>query len=151
MEWFTDIASHLSGLPWWAVLIVILSSIACTKGVDALLKYLGFSFEVRKYDNAQKKIERDALVEELKSRIEKLEQNSDKQSEKLDEAYRKLDIATEAHSKCEVEQEKLRGELNVMKEKVARLEDHDKANKKQVEAVKEEIAKRESSRATGEP
>ena len=27
MEWFTSIASSLSGLPWWAILLVVLLSI----------------------------------------------------------------------------------------------------------------------------
>lgn len=121
MEWFTNIASSLSGLPWWAVLIVVLLSIACTKGVDALLRIWGARLEEKKYDDAHEQTGYDALVAELKSRIEKLEGLVDKQADKLD-------AATKAHANCEVEQAKLRGELDVMKEKVSRLETHDQAN-----------------------
>ena len=134
MEWFTDIASSLSGLPWWAVLIVVLLSVALTKGVDALLKIWRAKLDERQYDDAHEKPAQDALVAELKGRIEKLEGLVDKQSDKLD-------ATTRAHANCEVEQERLRGELNVMKEKVAALERHDRVNQEQVKVLAEELKK----------
>jgi chromosome segregation ATPase len=132
MEWFTHIASSLSGLPWWAVLVVVLLSVALTKGVDALLKIWRAKLEERQYDDIHEKPAQDALVAELKGRIEKLEGLVDKQSDKLD-------AATKAHANCEIEQEKLRGELNVMKVKVAALERHDQANKEHVKVVEEAV------------
>ena len=131
MEWFTSIASSLSGLPWWAVLLVVLLSIGFTKGVDAILKLMNFGMDKQKYEDAKHQIEEDALVAELKNRIDKLESIVEKTSAKLD-------VATAAHTKCEIEQERLRGDLNVMKEKVAALERHDVANKEHTEKLKQE-------------
>lgn len=139
MEWFTNIASSLSGLPWWAVLIVVLLSVALTKGVDAVLKIWRAKLEERQYEDAHEKPAQDALVAALNDRIEKLERVVDKQSDKLD-------ATTRAHANCEVEQEKLRGELNVtrgelnvMKEKVAALERHERVNQEQVKVLAEEL------------
>jgi predicted nucleic acid-binding Zn-ribbon protein len=135
MEWFTNIASSLSGLPWWAILLVVLLSIACTKGIEALLRVWGFQLDWKKYTDAQQKVRDDALVEELKKRIDKLESIVDTQTNKLD-------IATAAHTKCEIEQERLRGDLNVMKEKVAMLERHDATNKEHTEQLKAETQRK---------
>lgn len=137
MEWFTSIASSLSGLPWWAVLLVVLLSVALTKGVEAVLRVWGFQFDWKKYTDAQRKVKEDALVAELKLRIDKLEAA-------ITRANEKLDTATAAHLKCEIEQERLRGELNVMKEKVSALERHDRANKEQVAMTQEDIRKLEA-------
>jgi chromosome segregation ATPase len=139
MEWFTSIASSLSGLPWWAVLLVVLLSIGFTKGVEALLRVWGVQFDWKKYSDAQHKVKEDALVEELKKRIDKLETIVTKAGEELK-------TATAAHLKCEIEQERLRGELNVMKVKVEALERHDAANKEHTEQLKQktEILKNET-------
>lgn len=141
MEWFTSVAGSLSGLPWGAVLVVILVSIACTKGVDALIKVWKARREDRQYDHAHEKTGYDALVEELKNRIEKLEGVVEKQSDKLD-------AATKAHADCEVKHALLSGQVEVMKQKIARLEDHDAANKKQKQVwdtAIEKIAKGDSA------
>lgn len=53
----------------------------------------------------------------------------------------KLEIARDAHAKCEVETEKVKGQLAVMQEKIDRLSKHDEATKKQIAKNIEEIEK----------
>jgi chromosome segregation ATPase len=121
MEWFGSIATSLIGLPWWAVFTIIAGSIGCTKGVDALLRIRSNRLEERMYEDEHEKARYEAVIEVLEARIEKLEGIVDKQSVKLE-------AASEALRKCEIEHERSRGELNVMKVKVDALERHDKQN-----------------------
>lgn len=145
MEWFTNIAPSLTGLPWPAVFIVVLLTIGLTKGVAALLKYLGFGFEREKYRDGLKKQERDALVQELTKRVDKLEAL-------LEKTTTELEVARAAHSKCEVEQARLQGKLdaqsermNAMQIQIDGLMRHEKVNvehqKQLAEIVKEETGK----------
>jgi predicted nuclease with TOPRIM domain len=145
MEWFTTITPSLSGLPWWAVFVVVLVTIGLTKGVPALLKYLGFGFEREKYRDGLRKAERDALVEELRKRVDKLESLVDKTTGELNKAR-------EAHSKCEIEQAKLQGKLDAQSERMNHMQTqinslmkHDIANAQNTKhlaaIVKEETGK----------
>ena len=134
MEWLDQI-KNLS-LPWYATVPIVVLTIICTKGITAYLAYRKSLLEERQYDDGQTKAGYEALIAELKNRVDKLEGLVDKQA-------MKLDAATAAHAKCEVNCAELRGELNVtrgelnvMKEKVSRLEAHDKANKENVEKLK---------------
>lgn len=130
MEWIGNLPSY--GLPWWAVFVLMLLTWLSKYGIDSWVRYRKAELEERQYDDGETKAGYQALVTELKNRIEKLEGIVDRQSTKLD-------AATEAHAKCEIEQERLRGELNVMKEKVAALERHDKANAQNVEQLKQAV------------
>lgn len=142
MEWISGV--NLAGLPWWAVFVIALLTFAATKGIDALIRWRKNRMEERQYDDGQAKAWGEALIEELRNRIEKLEGIVEKQNGKLD-------TATAAHAKCEVEQERLRGELNVMKEKVARLESHDQKNAEHVAGFKEALKQIDPEAATKVP
>lgn len=145
MEWFTDIAPSLTGLPWPAVFVVVLLTIGLTKGVTALLKYLGFGFEREKYRDGIKKQEHDALVEELKDRIDALakEVSEVKQEAREDRltASRLLADEKAAHVECKIAVAELRGEVRLAQQRIAALERHDKNNIKQVEVLQESIRK----------
>jgi len=160
MEWFTQIAGSLSGLPWWAVLIVVVLSVAATKGVDGLLRVLGFGFEREKYRDTKKKAEKDALVEELKDRIDKLEQAlTDMQqshNEERSTAAKALAAEQAAHARCRIEQEQLRGDLRVQAEKlntmqvqIDRLFSHDKANREHAANLDAKIKEAEARSSAG--
>jgi predicted nuclease with TOPRIM domain len=144
VEW--DWVTHIGGLglPWFATAAIILLTVLSTKGVDALLKWRKSILEERQYVDGHQQLVHDALVEELKTRIEKLESIVDKTSEKLERA-------TVAHVKCEIEQERLRGELNVMKLKVERLENHDKRNTEHVEGLKNVLVEKAVSKIMDPP
>jgi chromosome segregation ATPase len=138
-EWLTQIFTAASGLPWWAMFVVILVTIACTKGIDAALKWKKAQFDERQYDGTEAREAREALVEELKDRIAKLETLCEQNSKMLHEA-------NTAHAKCEVQQEALRGEIRVQAEQIKRMEfqlarlwKHDEANQKHVEQLQETV------------
>lgn len=137
MEGLTDILPHISGLPWVATFIIVLFTLACSKGIDALLKWRKSNLEERQYDDNETKMAREALVKELRERIEKLEKAIDV----LQTTYREERITSSrllseeraAHAKCEISMAELKGDMRVMQEKVKRLEKHDEVNKEQIE------------------
>ena len=124
----------LSGLPWYAAAAIIVLSVLCTKGIDALLKLRKSKLEERQYEDGQAKAAQDALVAELKEQVKELKADMSGMLSEL------KDVRT-AHTKCEVQQAELRGELNVMKEKVARLESHDEANRQNKAVLKDALKK----------
>jgi hypothetical protein len=144
MDWFTSIAGSLSGLPWWAVLLVVLLSVLATKGVDGFLKVWGFGFERQKYQDAREDKEHDALVDELKDRIVKLESAIDSIQKSFSEermtAARLLAEEKAAHTKCQLEQESLRGDVRVMQEQIKGLLRHDQVNKDGLNELKAKVA-----------
>lgn len=137
MDWWSNISMH--GLPWWAILVLLLFIGACREGIPALLKYYGFGFEREKYRDGLKKQEHDALVDELKIRIEELakeieEVKREAKEERLTSAKLLADERA-AHAKCQLDMAELRGDIRVMQEKIKRLENHDEANKQNVEKL----------------
>ena len=156
MDWFTGLLPTLSGLPWYAAAGIIVLSILATKCVDGVLKLWRFGFDREQYFNALEQKEHDALVDELKDRIDEMAKEiAEIKRESRDErmTYGKL-LAEEkaAHSKCQIEQEQLRGDLRVQAEKlnlmqvqIDRLMSHEKTNaehaRKLAAIVKEETGK----------
>ncbi len=155
-DWITNIGISAAGLPWWAVFVLMAVAGIARELIPALLKVLGFTFEREKYKDGLKAMEHDALVKELKDRIDKLENLvTDLQREGREDrlnAARLLAEEKTAHSKCQIEQEQLRGDLrvhsermNTMQVQLDRLLSHDKANtehtKKLAEIVKAETGK----------
>ena len=143
MEWFTSLLPSLAGLPWYAVAAIVILSITATKGVDGLLKLWRFGFEREKYQDDQENKEHDALVNELKKRIEELakEIGEVKREAREDRLSSSRLLADEkaAHAKCQIDMAELRGEVRVMQEKIKRLEKHDAANEKHVEDLKAKL------------
>ncbi len=136
MDWLPNI--RLDGVPWWAAFALMLLTFLATKGVDGVLKIWMFIFDREKYFDTQKKSGEDALRKAHEDRIAALENSHLALTGKLEK--------TEAeHVKCQIEQERLRGQVNVLNEKVERLEGHDKNNientKKLAEIVKKETGK----------
>jgi predicted ribosome quality control (RQC) complex YloA/Tae2 family protein len=138
-EWLTQIFTAASGLPWWAMFVVILVTIACTKGIDAALKWKKAQFDERQYDGTEAREAREALVTELKDRIEKLETLCQQNAKDLTDSHA-------AHAKCEIQQAELKGEIRVQDEKIKRmelqierLEKHEKVNEKHVEVLADAV------------
>lgn len=144
MEWFPSIAGSLSGLPWWAILLVVLLSVAATKGVDGLLKLWRFGFEREQYQDKICHEEESALVDALKDRIDALEKTlSSIQVEFREErvaAAKLLAAEQAAHAKCQIEQESLRGDVRVMQEQIKSLLRHDASNKDGLNELKAKVA-----------
>lgn len=155
MEWITHITAAMLKLPWPAAVMVILALWAAREGVPALLKLLGFGFEREKYKDAQKAKEHDALVDELKDRIEKLEEllasiQHDQREERVASA-KALASEVAAHAQCQIQQEALKGDLRVQAEriktlevKIEVLERHDRAGKEHLESLSEALKQVES-------
>lgn len=132
MEWFTNLLPALNNLPWWVVALLIFFGMLLTKGFTVLQWWSGSRFEERKYDDAKEEKEHSALVDELRNRIEKLETD-------FRDALTELKQAKDDHVKCQLEQERMRGEMNVMKERLDRIMAHEQRNVKQVETLKEAV------------
>lgn len=136
MDWLPNIS--LAGVPWWAAFALMLLTFIATKGVDGVLKIWTFIFDREKYYDLQKKSGEDALRKAHEDRIAALESSHSSLSGKLEQSQAD-------HLKCQIEQERLRGQVNVLNEKVARLEGHDKANQdntlKLAKIVEEETGK----------
>lgn len=122
-----------AGLPWPATLVVVIVTVFATKVVDGWLKIRKASFDEEQYRDGKTEEGYKALITELKQRIDKLETIVAKQSDKLD-------AAQAAHRKCEVEQAELKGKIEVMQEKWARLEAHDKKNSEHIEQLKKAVS-----------
>jgi predicted S18 family serine protease len=139
VEWFTQIAGSLAGLPWWAVLIVVILSVGATKGVDGLIKLLRFGFEREQYQDAQQDKEHDALVDTLKERIDKLESTlttiQDEFRQERLAAANLLAAEQKAHAKCQIETESLKGDIRVMKLQIEVLMRHEKRNTESIEKL----------------
>lgn len=148
MEWFAQIAGSLSGLPWWAVLLVVVLSVGATKGIDGCLKLLRFWFEREKYQDKICHEEESELVRSLNERIDKLEKAlTDLQRESREEriaAASLLAAEQAAHAKCQIEQEQLRGDIRVMKKDIEALQRHEIAGKQHVEKLAEVVKHVES-------
>ncbi len=138
MDWITNIVTSGASLPWPAVVGLLLFCGIIREAIPAALKVMGFSFEREKYKDAEAKAARDALVEDLKKQINGL-------CDEVNQLSKKLEISNTAHSKCEIEQEKIRGDLRVMQVQIDALMRHDKANadntKKLAEIIKDETGK----------
>jgi len=120
-DWLTSIGITAAGMPWWATIALLLLAAISRELIPKLLLWKNANLQERQYDDGQVKAGYEALVAELKSRVEKLEGLVEKTNNKLD-------ASQAAHANCQVEQEKLRGEMNVMKVEIERLKNHDEAN-----------------------
>jgi chromosome segregation ATPase len=130
MEWITNIASY--GLPWWAVFIVILLTWLSTKGVDAWIKFRKTRLEERQYEDVQVREVHTALEAELRKQIEELRTDFRAVLEELKQA--RAD-----HVDCKLEQERLRGHVALLQEKVARLEGHDKRGEEHIKSLRDAV------------
>lgn len=114
-----------------------LLTLACTKGVDALLKMRKAkqeeSMEDKKYEDGQEALAfqearaaYDRLLKEVEARVIALETALTNVSAELKETRKE-------HVACQVEQERLRGEIRVLQVQVDRLKDHDVRTQQQIE------------------
>ncbi len=136
MDWLQGI--RLDGVPWWAAFALMLLTFAATKGIDALIKLWKVKQEERQYADGQTKEGYVALIADLKEQVKELKGN-------VQSVLAELKDVRAAHINCEINHAELRGIVNVLNEKVSRLEGHDKANadntKKLAEIVKAETGK----------
>lgn len=139
MDALTSIATAASGLPWWAAFVVAMATLAVTKGIDAAIRWRRSRLDERQYIDGETKAGYQALIEELKNRIDKLELA-------VGSALGELKDARLAHAKCEVEQAALKGKLevqaermNTMQEKLDALVRHEKVQFTHVENIKQRI------------
>jgi chromosome segregation ATPase len=124
-----------------------LLTLACTKGIDAIIKYRKDSREDRQHEREGVLAEEsvaikvyEQVVEQLTQRVATLEQQivvmqtaSVAQAASMQAARDAQDAAAHAiHLECVKEQERLRGEVNVLREQVERLKTHDARNQEQV-------------------
>jgi hypothetical protein len=162
MDTVSDITTSLTGMPWYAAAFLILLSVLCTKGVDALLKLQRSRFEEQQYEDSEVKSAREALVQELKQRIEKLEQAiSNMQAAYQAERISNSSMLAEeraAHAKCQLDREQLRGDLRVQHERLNtiqlqldRLLKHDERNEENVKGLKEAVKHLDIEAATKLP
>jgi len=140
MPELTDIMPSLTGLPWPAVFGIVLLTVLLTRGPGAFTTVWNFFFDREKYRDGRHKQEQDVVVTILEKRIAKLEED-------FKEAISELKQTRSQHVNCEIEQERLRGQINVLTEKVARLEGHDKANADQIKGNIAAIVKIDPSAA----
>ncbi len=137
-DWITNIGISAAGLPWWAVLLLMLLAGAAREAIPAALKWRGFDFDREKYKDGEAREAREALVHELEKQVKDL-------YGEVVELSKKHESATAAHAKCEIEQERIRGDLRVMQVQIDALMRHDKANadntKKLAAIVQEETGK----------
>lgn len=138
MDWPPNI--NLSGVPWWAAFALMLLTFVATKGVDAILRVRKAKLEERQYEFGETKEGYQALIAELKEQVKELKGN-------VATVLAELREVRAAHINCEVGQAELRGEMNVMKEKLAALERHDRNNADHVKGVNAAIAKIDPSAA----
>ena len=135
-DWITDIPKD--GLPSWAWISLMALCGLAREAIPAALKWRGFNFDREKYKDGEAKEAREALVKELEKQVKSL-------CEEVTELSKKHETATTAHAKCEIEQEKIRGDLRVMQVQIDALMRHDKANlentKKLAEIIKDETGK----------
>lgn len=138
MEWLSDYGFTLAGLPWWAGFVIALLTFTATKGIDAVLKLWKAKLEERQYEDGLTKEGYQALIADLKEQVKELKVN-------VQTVLAELKEVRAAHINCEIGHAELRGELNVMKEKVSKLERHEEKNvehqKKLAQIVKEETGK----------
>ena len=132
MDGLSDILPHITNMPWVATLAVILSTILCTKGIDALLKWRRDCREERQYDDLQVQGAHNALEAELRKQIESLRSD-------FNEVLEELRQAKKEHFDCKIEQERLRGQVAVLQEKVARLEVHDKRGEDHIKGLRQAV------------
>jgi hypothetical protein len=126
MDWLNGIS--LTGIPWWAVFILMLLTFLATKGVDGVLKIWTFIFDREKYYDLQKKVGEDALVSELREQVKTLRTD-------MALILTELKDTRSAHGKCEIEQAKMQGKLdaqaermNAMQIQIDQLLRHEKVN-----------------------
>ncbi|HEX7768141.1 MAG TPA: hypothetical protein VF443_15615 [Nitrospira sp.] len=141
MEWLADYGFSLSGIPWWAAFALAIATFFATKGIDAALKWRKANQEERQYEDGETKEGYKALIAELKEQVKELKGTHATILAELKEVRA-------AHINCEIGQAELRGDLNVMKEKIAALERHEAATKQQVELNKQKAAELEAKLPT---
>lgn len=100
--------------------------------------------EEREYDDAKIRRNQSALEKELRSQVEELKSAFKTVLEELHETRNE-------HVNCKIEQEKLRGQIGILEEKVARLEGHDKRGEQHLQGLKEAIKQIDPVAATKIP
>lgn len=114
-----------------------------TKGVDAIVRLrkskTDNNMEVAKHEDAQAKeayaaamVAHEKLNSQFESRVKALEDS-------LKSTLQELKQTRDEHTKCQVEQEKLRGDLKALQVHVDRLWSHDKANKDNLDGLKKTL------------
>lgn len=119
-----------AGLPWPVTAAVVALVLWWTKGVQAHLLIRKQNMEERQYGDTQNKEREEALVQELRDQIKDLKTSHAAVLVELRE------VRTN-HAKCEIQHAELKGKLEVLEVKLNRLESHDKANKEQLDVLKE--------------
>lgn len=127
MEWLTNIGISAAGMPWWAVFILLMVIGAAREIIPKLLLWRGANLAERQYEDSEARLAREALVEGMQSQINELRAGVAATLSELREVRLQ-------HGKCEIEQERLRGVVNVMQLQIDRLMSHDTANKEQLKA-----------------
>ncbi len=135
IDWITGIAAKADG---WTVVVVLLIGAVARELVPAWLKWKGANLEERKYTDGETKEGYQALITDLKEQVKELKAN-------VATVLSELKEVRAAHITCEVGQAELRGEMNVMKEQMAAIHRHEKANSdntlKLAKIVEEETGK----------
>lgn len=137
-----------------AAAIGAILGVLCTKGVDALLKLRKAKqeelMEEKKYEDSQEAVAfqqataaYDKLLANFEARVNTLELA-------LKEVGEELKQSRKEHVACQVEQERLRGELKALQVHVDRLWSHDKANKEHVASLETAIKQVESGGKPGQ-
>jgi chromosome segregation ATPase len=132
MEWLTQIAT--AKLPWGATVALFIIALLCSKGVDGITKLWRVRLDEKKQDDGVAAEAYALFKEAMTSRVSALEKA-------LDSVGSKLEQSRAAHAKCEVETEKVKGDLRVMQEKLNRLIAHDENHKQHIEKLAEDVQK----------
>jgi hypothetical protein len=141
MEWLTNLLPALNKFPWWVGALLIGFGMFATTGINALLRYLGFGFELEKYRDGRKEKQESALVTELKDQVKELRAD-------LQTVLSELKTVREKHTDCEIKQATLQGKfeaqaerMNAMQIQIDGLMRHDQANKENKAVLKDAIKK----------
>jgi hypothetical protein len=141
----------------WVVAITgglsTLGTLACTKGVDALLRIRKAKadevMEDKKYEDSQESVAfqqataaYDKLIAAFESRVNTLETAITTVNGKLEESS-KREVA------CMVEQERLRGDLKALQVHVDRLWKHDQVNQANVSGLKKQLEEETAAKGAG--
>lgn len=134
MEWLTSIGISAAGLPWWAVLLLLLLVAGSRELIPKLLLWKNANLAERQYDDSQDKEKKDALVTVLEEQVKELKTELAAVRVELREVHA-------ARAKCEVGHAELKGEVAVLRTEIDRLKVHDTANKQQIDVLREDLGK----------